>query len=273
MFTRNREGFTLIEMLTVIGIICLLAALIFPVVISSKNQAKKAQCMSNLNQIFLALKQFQLDEHRYPDLLAGTAEWDNGGTIDYEGSGTPVDLQKNDGMVKGQLVALYPEYIKSVKGLQCPLYLLNQDKVEYGTLPDWGTNVNIIEDPMFGLGLRSWKDGNTDKPYFLHKYSSYDYQRPRYSPDGVPNSYQVHYSPRWSNAVVTTPGIDRQLRWKAPPENTLITWCTFHRDVAGNGTPKSHSRDIVLFLDGHAVQRPTAEYFVWTTAWSVIPPP
>lgn len=49
--TMKKRAFTLIELLTVIAIISILAAILFPVFARAKAAAKKAQCISNLSQI------------------------------------------------------------------------------------------------------------------------------------------------------------------------------------------------------------------------------
>src|SRR3954471_585303 len=48
---KSPRAFTLIELLVVIAIIAILAALLFPVLSSSKVRARKTQCLNNLRQI------------------------------------------------------------------------------------------------------------------------------------------------------------------------------------------------------------------------------
>ena len=52
---RVSRGFTLIELLVVIAIIAVLAAILFPVFISSKNRARMAVCQSNMKQLAAAM--------------------------------------------------------------------------------------------------------------------------------------------------------------------------------------------------------------------------
>lgn len=60
---RNRapQGFTLVELLVVIAVIALLAALLFPVFASARGKAREIACVSNLRQLGLAVSMYTQD--------------------------------------------------------------------------------------------------------------------------------------------------------------------------------------------------------------------
>jgi len=64
---RQLKGFTLIELLVVIAIISILASILFPVFARAREQARKASCLSNLNQMGLAVMMYVQDyDETYP---------------------------------------------------------------------------------------------------------------------------------------------------------------------------------------------------------------
>lgn len=63
---RNRRGFTLIELVVVLLILAILAAMIVPRFISRTEDAKVAKAASDLASLRSALDQFRIDVGRYP---------------------------------------------------------------------------------------------------------------------------------------------------------------------------------------------------------------
>ncbi len=57
----GRKGFTLVELLTVIGIIAVLAAILFPVFGSARAKARQSRCLSNMQQLGVAIETYVQD--------------------------------------------------------------------------------------------------------------------------------------------------------------------------------------------------------------------
>ncbi|MCX6343444.1 MAG: DUF1559 domain-containing protein [Armatimonadetes bacterium] len=78
MYNKTYHGFSLIELLVVIGIIAILAAILFPTFIAARDKAYQTQCLGNLKQIGLATMMYQNDNgSRFP-LWGGTSAVNNG---------------------------------------------------------------------------------------------------------------------------------------------------------------------------------------------------
>ncbi len=77
MFNRNtKSGFTLVEVLVVLAIIGVLAALLFPTFLRVRENGRRANCQSNLRQIGLAIRQYVQDNDGiYPDGFHTGASW------------------------------------------------------------------------------------------------------------------------------------------------------------------------------------------------------
>src|SRR6516162_2983345 len=56
--SRNRTGFTLMEVLVVLAVIAVLVALLLPAVQQARESARRMDCLSHLRQIGLAVNQY-----------------------------------------------------------------------------------------------------------------------------------------------------------------------------------------------------------------------
>jgi prepilin-type N-terminal cleavage/methylation domain-containing protein/prepilin-type processing-associated H-X9-DG protein len=74
MNCRPRSAFTLVELLVVIAIIGVLVALLLPAVQSAREAARRASCANHLNQLILAVHNYEMAHRVYPP-----------GTIDAKG--------------------------------------------------------------------------------------------------------------------------------------------------------------------------------------------
>ncbi|BAQ75599.1 general secretion pathway protein G [Pseudomonas sp. Os17] len=72
MQTQNQQrGFTLIEIMVVVVILGVLAALVVPQIMSRPDQAKAAAAQSDIKAIAMALDIYKLDNHQYPSSQQG----------------------------------------------------------------------------------------------------------------------------------------------------------------------------------------------------------
>lgn len=114
---KKNSGFTLIELLIVIAIICLLAAILFPVFQRAREKARQASCASNLKQIGLGIAQYTQD---YDELLPLTVKAGPGGTA----GGNIGQIVKPfsptlSGWYPNIFYGIYP-YVNSYSVFRCP---------------------------------------------------------------------------------------------------------------------------------------------------------
>ena len=92
---RTQRGFTLIEIMVVVVILGILAALVVPQIISRPDEARVAKARQDIRAVESALKLYRLDNFRYPSTEQGLAalvdkptsqpeprNWKSGGYLD-----------------------------------------------------------------------------------------------------------------------------------------------------------------------------------------------
>ena len=85
--SRRAGAFTLVELLIVIAIIGILAALLLPVLGRTKSRAKKIECVANLKQTGLA---FQLFAHDHSGKFPAHVSTNDGGSLEFVARGYQV---------------------------------------------------------------------------------------------------------------------------------------------------------------------------------------
>lgn len=117
VYRQDYAGFTIVELLVVISIITLLAALLAPALRQVKEQGQRIQCMNNLRQIGLALHTYANENRDYPPIAddfsaspPAFSGWGMGNAAIY----APNQLAY---YVKA---GLFPRYIADKRVLYCP---------------------------------------------------------------------------------------------------------------------------------------------------------
>lgn len=131
------QAFTLIELLVVIAIIAILAGMLLPALARAREEARRANCKNNIQQIGKALVAYQ---GNYKDYLPFVA---------YNGSAGADDRLDVTTKNMDVLAILYPDYMQQVKSFRCPstedepvinsTWILGSRQATFGASPNWSS--------------------------------------------------------------------------------------------------------------------------------------
>lgn len=270
------RGFTLIELLTVIAIIAVLAAILFPLAGSVREQARAADCMSKLHQLYVSARVYRDDEGAYPPALFGYVETEVTDTNCTGQSGVPRRIPFSDGVGAGYVAVdqvangfLYGEQVRDASVFRCPdnvpmsrtaitvAHYPNVQSTDPGQPFYWPTT--WVGDYLASKGCPTDEAGTIDcfwdvdpndpclgqlhlKPRYFYVWDSYDLG-PRVDASGTPIRtaddqyvFDRHYSVDWTGQLGLN-DLPTQLKYANPPgDRTLLTYCTWHAAIAGANT-------------------------------------
>lgn len=158
------HGFTLVEVLVVIGVILLIGAILFPVLARSKDESKKSVSMANLKQIHVSALLYGQDYDCY-DEIPGLGTFPlhpiNGGVRELFAYGV------TEQMLKSPLAEGSPDMEMSCTYTFLPPFPKDHPKYNPGLkgrfakLQEKGQSYSIIQDQH--LDWKSWQNTTNDE--------------------------------------------------------------------------------------------------------------
>jgi prepilin-type N-terminal cleavage/methylation domain-containing protein len=300
---KRKSAFTLIELLTVIAIIAVLAAIISPVFARAREGANRSNDIASMNSLRNALLLYRVDNGGFPPALLGYVNRYQSGPnatqvipassitgflypkrVDSVNVFKPSTLQKSERLSTN---AYWPRVDRTIPIGSAPQVDLNGDGVLNAADDTAGARLAFsLQDGLANSLVKVQPSNPASANAEFYQISGYDViQNPTSFGGNLGGRFEIRYALFWSNFAIgnTDPAFGsgspfddpRQLGYTDPPENTVITWNSNYRDTEpdpanpGLRVPTKDKKEIVLFLGGAA--RPFSSRIMFDTAWRTLP--